>query len=332
MDSQVTRKLKFLIIYHFEDNDGVCSAAIIYKHLCELYINEDIDTTLLPANYAILADIYKNNFNTIINDKLVNIINDFDSVYMTDISFNDFNAMIELYEQYTNNFIWIDHHYPIIKESIEKGYDKIKGLRTHKHSAIYNAYQYFNEGKDIPIILRYLSAWDSFTFDDEGLDFEKTRRINVGFTKMFELNINKWLDSLMFIMGPYNYGNYLNKAYEIGNEECNKQDERYKTIIDSFGMSGWSVNGRPAMCIITTERSSSLMFKSVQDKYLNGICIKSSNTGNIIVSVYNTNRTDHSFHCGEYLKQKYNGGGHEGAAGCTLTLEQFAECCKTKSI
>ena len=67
-------------------------------------------------------------------------------------------------------------------------------------------------------------------------------------------------------------------------------------------------------------------------KYKNGICAKTSPTGNIVISLYNTDRMDHTFHCGTYLHDKYGGGGHEGAAGATISIETFAKILKTKKI
>ena len=73
------------------------------------------------------------------------------------------------------------------------------------------------------------------------------------------------------------------------------------------------------------------MFKTVQGKYDNAVCFKSSNTGNIILSMYNV-IDNHSFHCGTYLKNKYGGGGHEGAAGATISIDTFINILKTKKI
>ena len=50
------------------------------------------------------------------------------------------------------------------------------------------------------------------------------------------------------------------------------------------------------------------------------------------LSLYNTNRDDHSFHCGDYLKKNYGGGGHEGAAGAQITETQFIKILKTKTL
>ena len=187
---------------------------------------------------------------------------------------------------------------------------------------------------EAPYLLRVLSAWDSFTFESEGIDFEYARKVNMGFTKWYNLDIDIWYNNIgNFINGTYEFNKeYADEGYRTGKEEADAYDDRNENIIKSFGMSGFSVNGRPAMLLFMSEGTSSLIFKSVMDKYKNGICAKTSPTGNIIISLYNTNRMDHSFHCGTYLHDKYGGGGHEGAAGCTITIEQFNKILMTKEL
>ena len=46
---------------------------------------------------------------------------------------------------------------------------------------------------------------------------------------------------------------------------------------------------------------------------------------------YNTNDND-DFHCGKYLKEKYKGGGHAGAAGCTISEKDFIKVLKNTQL
>ena len=63
----------------------------------------------------------------------------------------------------------------------------------------------------------------------------------------------------------------------------------------------------------------------------NGIIFKRMSDGKWGISLYNTNLDD-TFHCGEYLKKNYKGGGHVGAAGCQVTEAKFKRMLKTKTI
>ena len=62
-----------------------------------------------------------------------------------------------------------------------------------------------------------------------------------------------------------------------------------------------------------------------------GLVFKHSPNGNWVMSMYNINE-DERTHCGEFLKKKYNGGGHKGAAGCTFTEAQFIKILNNKII
>ena len=75
-----------------------------------------------------------------------------------------------------------------------------------------------------------------------------------------------------------------------------------------------------------------MVFVSVKDKFTNGIVFKNQKDGTWAVSLYNTNGDDNSFHCGEYMKKTYGGGGHEGAAGAQISESQFIKILKTKTL
>ena len=80
--------------------------------------------------------------------------------------------------------------------------------------------------------------------------------------------------------------------------------QRAENQIKEYGDLSWSVNGRPTAMIMAQYPTSSLMFKSVADKVLNGLIFKRLPNGNWNISLYNTNDND-TFHCGKYLKEKY---------------------------
>ena len=46
---------KYLLIYHKEDNDGVCSAAIVANQIKKMN-KEDYNLTYFPATYKLLSD------------------------------------------------------------------------------------------------------------------------------------------------------------------------------------------------------------------------------------------------------------------------------------
>ena len=318
-------KNKYLIVYHLEDNDGVCSAAIIKYYLLNNLHASHVD--LFPATYAILDNVVKHNFME---------FEGYDSLIMTDVSFNGFENMEHVFEMFGKNFVWIDHHAPIIKESEIRKYDiKINGVRDSSRSAILNAYKYCFDEFDIkynsgtaPLIFRYLSARDSWSTNRENLDFEKTRAVNAGFTSISKISVDWFFERIGRIIDPEDYrynDEVIEEMYSVGKKIVDEADRRSEELVKNCGQGGYTVNGRSAILLFTSGPTNSLIFKTVKDKYQNAICVKSSNDGRVILSLYNTGFDDHSFHCGEYLKKTYGGGGHEGAAGCTISKEVFVE-------
>ena len=335
--------MRYLLIYHKDDNDGLISGALINKWLKFTY-KKDADITLCPSTYSELFELWEsgevaNSWN-----------NEYDYIIMTDLSFNEVSAMKYLKNTFKNHFIWIDHHAPAIKASIKEGYGGLEGYRDTNQSAILNAYRYFydplnitRENGTLPNVLRVLSAYDSFSYEREGYEFDYVEAVNLGANSMYELDFDKCTQMLNDIL-YYDYTEYVWKAsinndYILANlEKCGKIIQKYerqknKKIITDYGDGDWFIENTNRKCIVLfmQGQTSLIMFDSVKHLYSNAAVFKRTPTGNWTMSLYNTNIND-NFHCGEYLKEKYKGGGHSGAAGCTLPESKFLKMLKTKTI
>ena len=335
--------MRYLLIYHKDDNDGLISGALINKWLKFTY-KKDADITLCPSTYSELSELWEsgevaNSWN-----------NEYDYIIMTDLSFNEVSAMKYLKNTFKNHFIWIDHHAPAIKASIKEGYGGLEGYRDTNQSAILNAYRYFydplnitRENGTLPNVLRVLSAYDSFSYEREGYEFDYVEAVNLGANSMYELDFDKCTQMLNDIL-YYDYTEYVWKAsinndYILANlEKCGKIIQKYerqknKKIITDYGDGDWFIENTNRKCIVLfmQGQTSLIMFDSVKHLYSNAAVFKRTSTGNWTMSLYNTNIND-NFHCGEYLKEKYKGGGHSGAAGCTLPESKFLKMLKTKTI
>lgn len=334
-------KDKTLIVYHREDNDGIFSAAIAHRYLVDtIHIDPDkIDT--FGCSYVELMDKWE-------NGEVKEWPKIYERIIMTDMSFGDVKIMKWIYNNFENRFVWIDHHAPIINECIKEGIeDKIQGIRDTKRSALLNMYRYFydpldgkyNSGKACPLLFRILSAWDSFTFEQEGFDLIYTRKVNLGANFKWKvsletlLNDPEWEGLMEFNGCAYTIHNNLlvDELYEVGNIIFENDMSNYKKMVDEEGDMTWTVNGRPACALFVQGASTGLMFDSVKNNVDNGIVFKRNRNTTWTMSVYNTKYED-TFNCGNYLKQTYGGGGHVGAAGCTLTEEKFLEILKTKQV
>ena len=335
--------MRYLLIYHKDDNDGLISGALINKWLKFTY-KKDADITLCPSTYSELSELWEsgevaNSWN-----------NEYDYIIMTDLSFNEVSAMKYLKNTFKNHFIWIDHHAPAIKASIKEGYGGLEGYRDTNQSAILNAYRYFydplnitRENGTLPNVLRVLSAYDSFSYEREGYEFDYVEAVNLGANSMYELDFDKCTQMLNDIL-YYDYTEYVWKAsinndYILANlEKCGNIIQKYerqknKKIITDYGDGDWFIENTNRKCIVLfmQGQTSLIMFDSVKHLYSNAAVFKRTSTGNWTMSLYNTNIND-NFHCGEYLKEKYKGGGHSGAAGCTLPESKFLKMLKTKTI
>lgn len=337
--------MKTLIVYHKEDNDGAMSGALALYWLTKVLNNDISDIETLGVDYNYLTLLYK--------DGTINTWSEtYAKIIMTDISFNDWKVMKHMHDKMGSSFIWIDHHAPIIKESIKHGFDTIEGIRDSSRSAILNMFHYLFDPLDIsytnktcPELLRVLSAYDSFSFEREGYAEDYVKRINAAFNVKFDINILKHYELLDYIMceqedtqfyplwigKPYN-DTLLSTLNDVGSIIMEYDKQRYAAMIASSAEYGWTVDGnRQAAVLFLEGQTSSGIFETAKN-IQNGIVFKHTSCGNWIMSLYNIDWHDTSFHCGEYLKKKYKGGGHAGAAGCTLNESQFKRILKNKSI
>ena len=345
---------KYLIIYHKEDNDGVFSGAIFYNYLItELKINPEL-IDLLPADYNYLNKISK-------EYDINKLYDDYKMIIMTDISFNDINYMKSLYDKFKHNFIWCDHHAPVIKMANKTKLVNIEGIRDISCSAILCVYRYlydpFNvEYENTPELFKVLSAWDSFTFKERGYTLDYVKNINIGVNYKYQLNINNIIPIIQPIINSYLNNNPNDKELlkEIENYGLiinNYQDFNNNTLMENYADYDWKIYTgeklfnvepiyifRSAAAIFIQGHSNSLMFKSVnknrtdENEIMNGIVFKRNSDSSWTISLYNIRENDNGFHCGDFLKKYYNGGGHMGAAGCTISEDEFIKILKNKCL
>jgi oligoribonuclease NrnB/cAMP/cGMP phosphodiesterase (DHH superfamily) len=329
---------KYLVIYHKDDNDGVMSAAIALKYILD-EIGEDQDNVTLKG-------IHPNEFNEWCHTNEVKYLHEkFDWLIMTDCSCNDEKVMKMLHDNFTNRFIWVDHHAPIIKASYKFGFDDIQGVRQTDRSAILNMYKFlfdpldeqYNSNK-VPRLLEILSAWDSWNFSKYDNDYaygidqalNVLARLNVW--EMAEIldSIMKKTDSGVWEKDTHEDNRVIAKLTDMGEAIAKYNEMSWDNLMTSWGDTEWKVAERPAVAVFVQGNSTSKMFKSCSGYDAGIVFKKNSLGGGWSVSIYNIRNSD-TFNCGDYAREKFGGGGHQGAAGFRLSDEQFAEISKTKS-
>lgn len=335
---QPVKGSKILIAYHREDNDGLISMAIIRNYLVNKLDVALEDIELFGANYDEINKVDINEW-----------ISKYNIIFITDISLSC-EKMKKLYNAYGSNLVWIDHHAPIIKECDNNKLDTIPGSRLVDRSAILNAYEFFYNPFHLsyddpfneiikPELLIILSAFDSFTFDKWGYKKQFVEDINTAFTNSLNLEPEKsiaYIDNYMSNLKGNEMSKYFEEVeiynlQEIGRYYNEIQEQNRKRTVDEFG-ADFKVKDRTACALFMQGAVGSQWFESVKDKYQNGIIFKRMKNGRWIISLYNTDYEDESFHCGEYLKKKYGGGGHLGAAGCQVDEDTFIKILKSKKL
>ena len=337
-----------LVIYHKEDNDGACSAGII-KAFLEKYAKVS-NIWLLGVTYADLANIWSGGLPIIGTWQDV-----YDTIFMVDISFNDPLAMEQLYTWYGDSFIWCDHHKPAIEVSKEYNYGGTPGIRRTDQSALMNVWDFMVDlfvllSKDgngflkktrVPKELVMLSDYDSWAWSrkeyyKEPHHKEDMFNFNTGMTEISNLNpewfaewIGCWLD------GKYSkYSKFATDAYTRGELIRKLDSKRIRKAIEEHGDMNWVLAGSKKCCMVfTTEHMNSQAFDNISDQEIrNGATLKYNSSNDCwTMSLYNLNNDD-EFDCGVYLKEHYDGGGHKGAAGCTLSNEKVSKLMLTKCI
>ena len=323
----------YLIVYHKEDNDGLFSMAIVYNYFVhEIKCDKD-KISLLGVDY--------NDLNSISDEDIKSWKESFDYIVMTDICFNNNKRMIELKNMFEDRFVWIDHHAPVINESYRLKFDDINGERNTLRSALLNTYKYYYDqfdisynDKKVPEILRILSAYDSWSYEREGYTIDYVMAVNKAVTHTFKLNPQKVIDFVYKVI----YTDTIDEKdilsfYVLGNSFIEYDKANYKSLIDYYGDFSFVIDKgdiKEPICVLFYQApTGSYVFESCKDRVNHGVVFKRLPTGNWVLSLYNT-KNDIDFHCGEFCKTKYNGGGHKGAAGAQLTEAQFKKILKSK--
>lgn len=352
-------KRNYLIVYHEEDNDGVFSGALLYDYLINVNnVDEDCIKTI-PATYNTIGNILKYNTVEELRER-------YDGIILTDISLPE-KDMLLLYKAFGNDLLWFDHHSPIIKASYALGFDQCLGIRNTSKSAILCVYEFLydqlnviyqdvkpgEEHPEFPELLRILSAYDSWSYEREGYEFDYVNAINKGVTHHYNLNFEKIVHVVATIRQVYHENEWSEQAYlyetiknmhELGTFIIEYEDRKNANLLATVGDMTWIAEwqdketGHPiyrkCAALFIQGPSNSTMFYSLKKTHpdiRHGLVFKRNNDSTWVISMYNVYNDDW-FHCGEYLKENYKGGGHVGAAGCQVSEEQFIEILKKKKI
>lgn len=307
MENNNEKNLKALVVFHRVDYDGIFSFSIVNDYYSNL-------------GYTVLA--YGWNYGDVVNEDVLFGV-DYDVVFMADVTLPT-NTMLKLKEKYPN-MVWCDHHVTQVDESVKFGFDDLCGVRQVGKAACAIVWEYLHPNDPMPYCVKLASVYD--VWDKEGDDWEgAVMPFQVGmmhkYTKSAE-RVSKHFTELC---------SDCSEVITIGktiNEYLEKQHESW---VDRFAFDV-IVDGRFKAKAMIGVTFSSVVFKSLlgDDYDLFIVANKNGNAEDAYnVSMYKTEKQI-EFSCGFYMKEKYQGGGHDAAAGCQVTLEQFVRLINDKT-
>ncbi len=322
--------MKTACIYHSIDLDGWMSAAIV-KHWWQSeqgsYIQEH-DHITNPNTGEDSIDFIGYNYGQPIPD-----LSEYSKVIMCDISFPK-EKMIKLWDKLgVESMIWIDHHISAIKD-IQDTKWLWEGSQDTKFAACELTWQYFFPNDTMPEIVRLLGRYDCFGHkgtDEEiyVLEFQYGARTCIS-------NYNDAYNYLYNCLMQTNIGSIEHSIWLNGKAIyhylCTDAKQSYKNgftihfdeiLLDDNGFP--NCRQRQKFICINKERFNPINFgiDYHADGYEGCASFYYAN-GKWNFSIYND---DSSVDCSSIAKQ-FGGGGHKGAAGFILNIEEFNNLIK----
>lgn len=297
------RKMTIKCFYHGSDLDGWASGAIVRYW----YEKEGNQVEMFPINYG---------------DKFpMDQITKSDLVYVVDFSL-PVEKLQEL-DSKCNYLIWIDHHFGIIKEYLEKNTSckSIYGFRSINSSACELTWDYLFPAKDTPRFIRLLGLYDRWEHNDPSEPWDDIEAFQYGF-KVRSTNPRgcfefwrEWFENLssvpIFTVDVIDSGRLIQKYVE-GRFKSSLTERSF--VVDWEGYKCLVINGDPYIANYLT-RAKEFEGCDIGINFCNS-------KGEFWIVNLRTARDDIDLSA---LAKKYGGGGHRAAAGFPCKVLPFKE-------
>jgi nanoRNase/pAp phosphatase (c-di-AMP/oligoRNAs hydrolase) len=282
-------------LYHGDDLDGICSAAIIKYRYPE--------TKLYPVNYGVNLSP-KKDFN----------IKDNDYVFIVDFTLRPFSDMKMLND--ITNLVWIDHHDTSINQYVDyrkNGGDKIDGIRNRQKAACELVWEYIFPTQKVPYSVWLLGRFDVWKHD------ESESIVPFQYGMMLDHEPPENIDFWKTIFTEHRDNEFIQNIIKNGKVIIKYRSKLNKRICESQAFESYLL-GYKCICI-NRALCGSTVFDSVwnPDKYDIMVVFYICSKGFWNVSLY-TNKPN--INVGEIAKL-YGGGGHVSAAGFKCCLLPF---------
>lgn len=237
-------------------------------------------------------------------DKIPDNLDTYDQLILVDISFPP-----DIMKGIKDRLIWVDHHITAIQDSEKNGYAGVPGIRKIGEGACSLAWKYFMKSP-VPEAVSLLSAYD--VWDKEKHDWEReTLPFQYALRGLYGLD----LTAEIIESDPLN-------IIQEGKIILRYQKEEWKNCVNKNAFPV-TVDGKlKGLAMITTNTGSS-QFDHVYPDYDIFVWGTLGGDGIFRFSIASNSERVSEFNCGVYMKEHYNGGGHQGVAGGWMNLDQF---------
>lgn len=292
---------KTLIIYHRVDGDGI-SSAIIAKNY---YRSKGQFVDYIGWNYG---------------DKIPGQL--YDDIYSA-ITFVDISFPPEIMKDLVNRrklITYIDHHITAIESSEKEGYSNLPGKREVGRAACELCWSYFYPKKPIPRFIKLLGIYDTWRKTDEDADWEtEVLPFQYAVKNTYGTKFHEWEKDWDDLIGD---DEFLNYTIDSGINILKYIRQTTSLWVQNYGFQVTVDNKYNGIALISP-MFGSICFESVINEYDLYIVVNRKNKNLYNISIYKEPDRIPEFSCGKYLKENYQGGGHDSAAGGNLNLEQF---------
>lgn len=289
-----------IFIYHSADFDGLMCAALASHAL-------ENDVLLIGWNY----DKPTEPIEELIDKKSI--------VYFADVSFK-MDKMIAIAHR-CQKVILLDHHKTVFSDPMFREFAAMSNVNTMyadtEHAGCEITADFFGvTNSSVLRLVHALGRYDVWDHDYRYITWRDLCAIQAALkTKEYtpEMLLHDSLDPT-FVSGLIQKGKpILDYVAQQDKAQC----ARYAFV----AKLGEEYGGKRVACICSAKAGSSILEKFAADndcKISAVFCARGD--GSVTLSVYSS---DVDFDCGEFCKKFGGGGGHKGAAGCTLTNISF---------
>lgn len=290
-----------LIIYHRVDGDGI-SSAIIAKNY---YMSKGQSVDYVGWNYGegIPRRLYEN---------------DYGAITFVDVSFPP--EIMKRLADGKKLITYIDHHITSIESSEKEGYSNLPGKREIGRAACELCWEYFYPKKPIPRFIKLLGIYDTWRKTDKDADWDnEVLPLQYAVKNTYGTKIHEWEKDWTELIGD---DEFLDYTIDSGINILKYIRNTSEMWVQNYGFQVTVDNKYNGICLISP-MFGSICFESVIKNYDLYIVVNRKDEDLYNISIYREPDRIPEFSCGKYLKENYQGGGHDSAAGGKLTLSQF---------